>query len=234
MDSKRCLYASIQKNEGMLSYFSIKSKKRYKKLSELSESTINSFCNAEKCSDDKASPVKKGRAFIESAAFSERADDAQSRRSDFINAEDSVKGFSIYNDELRLRKLKKICTRTKESWEIDSFYHNAPVAMDKDGKSFFPAVMLIADVDLGMTIGDSAVHIMNHEEEFLSFIMEFMGKMRTIPKRVIMKDQKLALYMSPLLERLGVKVETRARLNLIPQAKRDYLEDSNQSGTWIF
>lgn len=234
MDSKRRLYASIQKNEGMLGYFSSRSKKRYKELSELSESTVESLCNAQRCDDDKASPVKKGGTLTRSVAFNERAEDAQTMCGDFINAHNNAKDFSIYNDELRLRKLKKICRRSKETWEIDSFYHNAPVAIDKDGKSFFPAVMLIADEDSEMTIGDSTIHIMNHEEGFLNFIVEFMGKMHNIPKRVIMKDQNLALYMAPLLERLGIRVEMRARLELISQAKRDFLENSNQSGTWIF
>ena len=217
----------------MLGYFSSRDKKTYGELSELSESTVESFCNAKKCSDDKASPVKTGRAFIESTAFSKIVDDSQVRRSDFID-DNNAKGFSIYNDELRIRKLKKICRRTRETWEIDSFYHNSPVTVDRDGKSFFPAVMLIADVDSGITIGDSTVHIMNHEEAFLNFIIEFMGKMHSIPKRVLMKDQNLTLYMAPLLERLGVKVEMVSRFNLIPQAKRDFLENCNQGPTWIF
>lgn len=126
----------------------------------------------------------------------------------------------ITYNELDMKRLSKRCNHTKDTWEIDSFFHVNPV--DDEDIPFFPAILLIVDKNDELIIGNHVTHPYYIAEEFQQYILEYITKKCVIPHKVILSNPHLFVYLEGLLDGLGVQVELTRGLELIPMIKKDF------------
>ncbi|QUH25067.1 DUF7309 domain-containing protein [Serpentinicella alkaliphila] len=126
----------------------------------------------------------------------------------------------LYND-FDLNRLKSISSVTNKSWEIDFFYSFIP---DGGENPYYPAILLIADVEKGVIIGSHTAHPNNMIEEFQSFILSFIDKNKEIPSKITMSNIYLLISQEELFRGLNVILRPTTKLNLIPIIKQDYFK----------
>lgn len=101
------------------------------------------------------------------------------------------------------------------------FYSFIPDGVDTP---YYPAILLIADVEKGVIIGSHMAHPNNMIEEFQNYILSFIDKNKEIPSKITMSNIYLLISQEELFRGLNVILRPTTKLNLIPIIKQDYFK----------
>jgi len=105
------------------------------------------------------------------------------------------------------------------TWEMDTF-HAPTVVGEKGQRPYCPVLFLLADRDsyfiLDVHLSEPGRYPAELHDEFLKAI----EKNKIIPKEIRVRKEELQVYLGPLAERLGIRVQLDDTLPSINEAKK--------------
>ncbi|SHH95316.1 DUF7309 domain-containing protein [Clostridium grantii] len=173
---------------------------------------------------DKAALMQEGkchvREFYEDNSFKEKVVDYIKLNEEY----DSLIEIPIVYDDLSIRRIKKQCKKTNVVLEIDAFYDLMPVE-EEDQVPYFHGILMIVDVDEEYIIGNHITHPYNMAEEFQRYLLEFFNEKNELPRKVLISNFNLLTWVEDMFDKLGVQVEFVDHLSLIPEIKKEVLDE---------
>jgi hypothetical protein len=171
---------------------------------------------------DKATLMQEGkchvREFYDENNFKEKIIDYVKLNEEY----NSVIDIPIIYDDLSLRRVKKQCKKNNVVWEIDAFYDLLPIE-EEEQVPYFPAILMVVDMDEEDILGNHITHPFNMPEEFQQYLLGFISKTNQLPRKVVISNFNLLMWVEDMFKNLGVQVEFVEKLSLIPEIKREML-----------
>lgn len=124
----------------------------------------------------------------------------------------------LYN-ELELKRISKNSRKTSAVWEVDVFYSLLP-AYESVG-IFYPAMILIFDINSQRVIGPELTHPYKINEDFQKYIVELIKQSQILPRKVLIRNVKENRTLISVFEKLGVEIEIVNKLTYLSVIKSD-------------
>ena len=169
---------------------------------------------------DKASLFREGKYILGEYDETGNYTEYIKKYDDFFSTHTEAYDISIVYHEADLKRISNNCKKTADAWEVDSFYF--PTLVNDEDDVFFPAILMVVDLQSRMIIGQHMTHPYNTEEFQLAFI-EVMVNTGIIPEKVIVKYNPELFVLYDIFDELNIEVEVVDSLQLIPQIKKDMI-----------
>lgn len=105
------------------------------------------------------------------------------------------------------KKVRAIRTTAdiRGSWEVDTFFAPLPTA-GKDGRPFYPLLLMCVERESGLLIGTKAVHPGRCEIDVPGYLLDLMMEVGVVPRKLYLRKEKLSAILSPLASKLAVEI----------------------------
>lgn len=186
-------------------------------------SVINDYIIDLKENYDKASLLQYGKCNVREYSLDNTYTDVIYSYSELHEKNERVIEIPVIYNELQVRRIKKTCKIIDDIWEIDSFYHIIPV--EENEEIYFPSIFLTASVNMEIIVGYSLTHPYNIAENAQDYLLSLFSDNKIIPKRIILSDEKIYMYLNDIFEKLDIPVDVVDKLNVIPNIKKELFND---------
>lgn len=122
------------------------------------------------------------------------------------------------NDEVKIRRLKSVKTRTKIFMEIDTFYTPAPVR--ERGRPYYPKICVIMDHNSGTALSFRLFKDIKKEgHKCIDMLIDCIEKSSLVPAKILVSGDEAYYLFVDICRQLGIQLEKVDRLEFAEQAK---------------
>ncbi|TDT61316.1 DUF7309 domain-containing protein [Fonticella tunisiensis] len=110
----------------------------------------------------------------------------------------------IYDNEIKLKRLKKQAKSKQGLWAVDWFYSPQPVA--EGDRPYYPAVVVVIEGQTGQVIGFDISTKDEYLEKIQDKFIETMENLKIIPKTIYVEKQDVLLALEDITKPLNIEV----------------------------
>ncbi|MBV9848153.1 MAG: hypothetical protein JO250_00555 [Armatimonadetes bacterium] len=122
-------------------------------------------------------------------------------------------------DEKRIGRCKDTLLRTQGILETDFFYSPAPVQENADAPPFFPFLILAADPETGMILGNEMAHPAEIASALPDALLTIFENLEMLPAAVAVQREGARDYLTPTMAALGIELVLVERLRAVEEAR---------------
>jgi len=126
------------------------------------------------------------------------------------------------SDQLLVQKLKKLPAQKRKSWELDRFYLPAPI--HDRARPYYPQMLAIVDHEDGMALSAEILPSGAPAEMAADELIDVMLKSGAKPRRILVKQESMAILLEEFCEQIGIELRMTARLLRITELRQGFLE----------
>jgi hypothetical protein len=112
----------------------------------------------------------------------------------------------------------KKAKRTEMTWELDCFH--VPAAVRDAERPYFPLLLLCAEVETGLVVGQAMAGPAGHLSQFRQGFLETVESTSALPKEIRLRRADLHEAFLPVAEGLGVRLTRKKALPAFESARR--------------
>ena len=138
-------------------------------------------------------------------------------------------------DELKTKRLQKLCKRKGAAWEVDTFYSPGPIQEDPHMRPYYPKVCLIFDQGRGTILGFNIIkNIEDEGNKFLDLISELIETYKQLPYKIIIQRDETYYLLLDYCKQLGINLEKVDYLVNLEEARyemHNFFESMGDTGS---
>jgi hypothetical protein len=128
-------------------------------------------------------------------------------------------------DEIRLQKLKKTITPSREVWEAGFFYMPGGMVVEGE-RPYWPRIVTVADKRSGLMLFSNAIDLKTCRVSALwAGILSTMEKRRICPAEIQVNDGLALQALQPFTDLLGIRLKAEKNLSAIMGFKKAMTEN---------
>ncbi|MCM8774381.1 MAG: hypothetical protein NC820_06585 [Candidatus Omnitrophica bacterium] len=126
-------------------------------------------------------------------------------------------------DLARINNIVRSSKRLRQVWEVDFFYAPAYIA-EKGKRPYFPIVFLFVDNYSFFILNTYISSPEKYRIEFHEQLLKTFENTKIIPEEIWVRKEELRVYLEPIAEKLGFKVQIVKKLKAIDEARKGMIE----------
>jgi len=126
------------------------------------------------------------------------------------------------DDELALRKMVKLFSKTNVIWEADTFFMLNPIVEKKGDRPYLPTIFLVAENDSGRIIGYDLITINSDlSKQCFEKVVVLINRTESIPKKIVVKKEELYYSLLNICQQFDIELKLVKKLQVLPEARKE-------------